>query len=204
MASFNGNVDLLALNGAQVMTGIGGKDDKRPYICIPADVNEIKIEASKNDQSKMMAKLRVNIWPLNDAYKNKVRQSAMERGDTNINVPTHEMQISFSIDYIKAVIKAYPALVQQVKDANKERSPQIVDQNPEDENTQLFKLIQRRMNKRLANLYQHIAQPAQPGYPQQPMASVMGGAAVYTPPTDGANDYSSMPGYNDPDSDLPF
>lgn len=115
MASYNGNIDLLALNGAKVLVGIDEKNAQRPYVCIPLDVNEIRVEASKNDASKRQAKLRVNIWPFNEAYKNKNRQSAAERGDTQVSVPTHEMSLSFSTEYVKAVAKAFPKLVEQVK-----------------------------------------------------------------------------------------
>lgn len=52
MASYNGNVDLLSLNGAKVLVGIDEKNAQRPYVCIPLDVNEIRVEASKNDASK--------------------------------------------------------------------------------------------------------------------------------------------------------
>ena len=202
MASYNGNIDLLALNGAKVLVGIDEKNAQRPYVCIPIDVNEIRVDASKNDASKKQAKLRVNIWPFNEAYKNKIRQSASERGDTQVSVPTHEMQLSFSTEYVKAVAKAFPKLVEQVKEANKERDPDIVNQDYNDENTHLFKAIRTRMNKRIASLYQ--PQPtAQPTYPQQAYGSA-GNATAYVPPADGGNDYSSMPGYDDPNSDLPF
>ncbi len=154
MASYNGNVDLLSLNGAKVLVGIDEKNKQRPYVCIPIDVNEIRVETSKNDASKTQAKLRVNIWPFNEAYKNKIRQSAAERGDTQVSVPTHEMQLSFSTEYVKAVAKAFPKLVEQVKEANKERDPEIVNQDFNDENTHLFRAIRTRMNKRIASLYQ--------------------------------------------------
>ena len=203
MASFNGNIDLLALNGAKVLVGIDEKKKQRPYVCIPLDVNEIRVETSKNDASKTQAKLRVNVWPFNEAYKNKIRQSAAERGDTNISVPTHEMLLSFSVEYVKAVAKAFPKLVEQVKDANKERDPEIVNQDFNDENTHLFKAIRTRMNKRIASLYQPQPTAQQQTYPQQPYGAV-GNATAYVPPVDGGNDYSSMPGYDDPNSDLPF
>lgn len=203
MASFNGNVDLLALNGAKVLVGIDEKNKQRPYVCIPLDVNEIRVEASKNDPNKQNAKLRINIWPYNDAYKNKIRQSAAERGDSNASVPTHEMQLSFSADYVKAVAKAFPKLVEQVKEANKDKDPDIVNQNYEDENSHLFKAIRTRMNKRIASLYQPKATTTQQPYPQQAYGAA-GNATTYVPPADGGNDYSSMPGYNDPNSDLPF
>lgn len=44
MASYNGNIDLLSLNGAQVFKGIDSKNPERVYVCIPADLNEIKVE----------------------------------------------------------------------------------------------------------------------------------------------------------------
>lgn len=203
MASFNGNIDLLALNGAKVLVGIDEKNKQRPYVCIPLDVNEIRVETSKNDASKTQAKLRVNVWPFNEAYKNKIRQSAAERGDTNISVPTHEMLLSFSVEYVKAVAKAFPKLVEQVKDANKERDPEIVNQDYNDENTHLFKAIRTRMNKRIASLYQPQSTTTQQPYPQQAYGAV-GNATTYVPQADGSQDYTSMPGYNDPNSDLPF
>ena len=202
MASYNGNIDLLALNGAKVLVGIDEKNAKRPYVCIPTDVNEIRLEESKNDSSKTQAKLRVNIWPFNEAYKNKIRQIAAERGNTQVSVPTHEMQLSFSTEYVKAVAKAFPKLVEQVKEANKERDPEIVNQDFNDENSHLFKAIRTRMNKRIASLYQ--PQPTQQQtYPQQAYGTASN-ATAYVPPADGGNDYSSMPGYDDPNSDLPF
>lgn len=204
MASYNGNIDLLALNGAKVLVGIDEKNKQRPYVCIPLDVNEIRVETSKNDASKTQAKLRVNVWPFNEAYKNKIRQSAAERGDTNISVPTHEMQLSFSVEYVKAVAKAFPKLVEQVKEANKERDPEIENQDFNDENTHLFKAIRTRMNKRIASLYQPQTATQQQTYPQQAYGTA-GNATTYVPPADGSQDCcTSMPGYNDPNSDLPF
>lgn len=204
MASYNGNIDLLALNGAKVLVGIDENNKQRPYVCIPLDVNEIRVETSKNDASKTQAKLRVNVWPFNEAYKNKIRQSAAERGDTNISVPTHEMQLSFSVEYVKAVAKAFPKLVEQVKEANKERDPEIVNQDFNDENTHLFKAIRTRMNKRIASLYQPQTATQQQTYPQQAYGTA-GNATTYVPPADGSQDCcTSMPGYNDPNSDLPF
>lgn len=203
MASFNGNIDLLALNGAKILVGIDEKNKQRPYVCIPLDVNEIRVEASKNDASKQNAKLRVNIDPYNEAYKNKIRQSNAERGDTNKSVPTHEMKMSYSADFVKAMAKAFPKLVEQVKEFSKEKDPDIVNQDYNDENTHLFKAIRNRMNKRIASLYQPQFSATQQPYPQQAYGAA-GNATAYVPPADGADPYSSMPGYDDPNSDLPF
>lgn len=202
MASYNGNIDLLSLNGTQVLVGIDAKNPQRPYICIPCDLNEIRVEVSKNDANRQMAKLRVNIWPFNEQYKNKVRQSAYERGDSNVSVPTHEMQLSFSVDYIKAIAKNFPKLVEQVKEANKEKDPNIVNENFNDENTHLFKAIRARMNKRIAQLYQPQSTGNRQPYPTQAYSAV-NGANTYVPPTDGSFDPFVPDADMNPD-DLPF
>lgn len=202
MASYNGNIDLLSLNGTQVLVGIDAKNPQRPYVCIPCDLNEIRVEVSKNDANRQMAKLRVNIWPFNEQYKNKVRQSAQERGDSNVSVPTHEMQLSFSVDYIKAIAKNFPKLVEQVKEANKEKDPNIVNENFNDENTHLFKAIRARMNKRIAQLYQPQSTGNSQPYPTQAYSAV-NGANTYVPPAGGSSDPFVPDADMNPD-DLPF
>ena len=202
MASYNGNINLLALSGAKICVGPDKDNPQRPYVCIPLDVNEIRVEPNQNDPTKQVAKLRVNIWPLNENYKNTIRRNNAERGDTNKDVPTHEMQISYSVDYIKAVAKKFPKLVEQVKEASKEKDPDIVNQDPQDENTHLFKAIRNRMNKRLAQLYQPKPAANQQQNYQQPSYGTAS-ATSWTPPASGY-DPSQMEGYGDPNSDLPF
>lgn len=202
MASFNGNIDLLSLNGSQVFTGIDKNKPQRAYVCIPVDLNEIKVEPAPNNAQRTLAKLHVNIWPLNEQYKAKVRQSALERGDTNVSVPTHEMQVSFTTDYIKSAIDTFPKLVEQVKEANKAQTPDIVNQNPKDESTRLFKAIRSRMNKRLAMLYQPLSTMQPQGAYQAPSYAQAGTASAYTPPAENTDPWT---GYTDADmEDLPF
>ena len=201
MASYNGNIDLLSLNGAQVFKGIDAKNPERVYVCIPAGLNEIKVEQSPKDPNRTLAKLRVNIWPLNEQYKAKVRQSSMERGNSNVTVPTHEMQMSFSADFIKDIVRKFPKLVEQVREANKERDPDIVNQDPTDENSPLFKAIRQRMNKRLAMLYQPQATQQPSPYATQNVG-VAGAVTGYVAP---AENTDPLAGYTDADTgDLPF
>lgn len=201
MASYNGNIDLLSLNGAQVLKGIDAKNPERVYVCIPAGLNEIKVEQSPKDPNRTLAKLRVNIWPLNEQYKAKVRQSSMERGNSNVTVPTHEMQMSFSADFIKDIVRKFPKLVEQVREANKERDPEIVNQDPTDENSHLFKAIRQRMNKRLAMLYQPQAAQQPSPYATQNVG-VAGAVTGYVAP---AENTDPLAGYTDADvGDLPF
>lgn len=202
MASFNGSIDLLALNGAQVFTGIDPKNPTRAFVCVPVDLNEIKLTTSRNDAAKQIAGLRVNIWPLNEAYKNAVRRSAQERGDSNVNVPTHEMQISFTTEYVKDIAKAFPKLVEQVREQNKERDPGIMTQNVQDENSHLFKALRNRMSKRLAMLYQPQSNAQTTVYPQQSY-NVASNATAYVAP---ANNENAQPQWGESfnEEDLPF
>ena len=203
MASYNGNIDLLSLNGAQVFKGIDKNNPERVYVCIPADLNEIKVEQHPQQKDRTLAKMRVNIRPLSENYKNAVRRSAQERGDTNVTVPTHEMQMSYSLDYIKAVVQKFPKLVEQVKEANKERDPEIVNQDPTDENTHLFNAIRQRMNKRLAMLYQpQVTQ--QPSPYATPNVGTAGAATNYVAPAEANNDPFAGNTYGADDDALPF
>ena len=203
MASYNGNIDLLSLNGAQVFKGIDKNNPERVYVCIPADLNEIKVEQHPQKQDRTLAKMRVNIRPLSENYKNAVRRSAQERGDTNVTVPTHEMQMSYSVDYIKAVVQKFPKLVEQVKEANKERDTDIVNQDPTDENTHLFNAIRQRMNKRLAMLYQPQA-TQQPSPYATPNVGTAGAATNYVAPAEASNDPFAGNTYGADDDALPF
>ena len=203
MASYNGNIDLLSLNGAQVFKGIDKNNPERVYVCVPADLYEIKVEQHPQKQDRTLAKMRVNIRPLSENYKNAVRRSAQERGDTNVTVPTHEMQMSYSVDYIKAVVQKFPKLVEQVKEANKERDPEIVNQDPTDENTHLFNAIRQRMNKRLAMLYQPQA-AQQPSPYATPIVGTAGAATNYVAPAEASNDPFAGSTYGADDDALPF
>lgn len=201
MASYSGNIDYLALNGVQVLKGIDKNNPERVFICTPLDVNEIKWERHPQDPNRMVAKMRVNIWPLSENYKNVMRRTAQERGDANVSVPTHEMQMSFSVDYIKDIARKFPKLVEQVKEANKERDPEIVNQDPTDENTHLFKAIRQRLNKRLAMLYQ--PQPTKQSPYATPNVGVAGAATSCVAPAESSGvDLSGYAPANE--DDCPF
>lgn len=172
-------------------------------MCVPVDLNEIRLTTSRNDANKQIAGLRVNIWPLNEEYKNAVRRKAQERGDNNVNVPTHEMKISYTTEYVKYIAKSFPKLVEQVKEQNKERDPNIMTQDAQDENSHLFKALRNRMNKRLAMFYQPQSTPQQTSY-QQPAFAQAGTATAYVPPANSEQTSQPQWGENFNESDLPF
>ena len=57
MASFSGNIDLLSLSGAKVLVDVDKANKNRPFVCIPLDANEIRVETVKNDPNRQVAKL---------------------------------------------------------------------------------------------------------------------------------------------------
>lgn len=202
MANYSGNIDLLTLNEAGIYTGIDKNHPERTWVCAPTDVNEITVKYSPFDPKRLMALLRVAIWPLNEAYKAKIRQSAQERGDENVSVPTHELQHSFSLEYIKGAIKSFVKLPKVVIEENKDNHPEYAEQDPSDENTSLFKAIRRRMNKRMGMLFQpRTAQRPSPY--AQPTFAAAGAATGYVAPAEASG--TDLSGYNPADDeDLPF
>lgn len=195
MASFYGSIDLLSLTGAEARTlECNGKS--KVYVCIPCDFNEITIRPNTYKDGKLTAPVKVNIRPYSEKYKDSVRRSAYERGDSNANVPTHEVTQSYSTDFIKEVIKRKPSMVNDIKEAFKATLPEIVTQDPLDENTALFKQVRFRMNRRIASLYQ----PQQPQQ-QQPASSIFApttASTAYVPPAEGEDMSPSF------DDDMPF
>lgn len=202
MASFSLSPDLLGFNGAKVFTNLDEKYPEWPWVCFPQPLNPITFKTAKNDPNRQMAYLSLNMWPLSDNYKNAIRRSAMENGDSNPRIPTHELCLNFSVEYIKHAAKTFPKLVEQVKEQFKATDPDIVNQDPADENTHLFKAIRNRMNKRIALVYQPQLQQ-QPSPYTQPTFAAAGAATGYVAPAESSG--VDLGGYNPAeDEDLPF
>jgi hypothetical protein len=201
MASYSLSPDLFGMNGTKVFTNLDEKHPDWPWVCFPQPLNPITFKAAKNDPNRQMAFLSLNMWPLSENYKNAIRRSALEQGDNNPRVPTHELCLNFTIETIKQFAKVFPKLVEQVKEANKERDPEIVNQDPTDENTHLFKALRNRLNKRIALVYQPQLQQ-QPSPYAQPAFAAAGAATGYVAPAEGTD---PLAGFSDADvGDLPF
>lgn len=202
MSNFIPKPDLLILNGAKVVTNFDEKHPDWPWICIPQPLNPITFKTAKNDPNRLMAILSLSMWTLNENYKNAIRRSVMERGDSNVNIPTHEMCLNFPVETIKLLIRVFPKLVDEVKEQFKTTDSDIVNQDPTDENTHLFKAIRNRLNKRLTLVYQY-QQPQQPSPYALPTFAAAGAVTDYVAP---ANPNGvDLGGYNPAeDEDLPF
>lgn len=202
MASFSLSPDLYVFNGMKVFTNLDEKHPEWPWVCFPQPLNPITFKTASNDPNRQMAFLSLNMWPLSENYKNAIRRSAMEKGDSNPRIPTHELCFNFPVEYIKQVVKSFPKLVEQVKEQFKETDPDIVNQDPTDENTHLFKAIRNRMNKRIALVYQPQLQQQPSPYVQQNYAAASA-ATGYVAPTEENTDPFAGNTYNEED-DLPF
>lgn len=202
MASFSLSPDLYVFNGMKVFTNLDEKHPEWPWVCFPQPLNPITFKTASNDPNRQMAFLSLNMWPLSENYKNAIRRSVMEKGNSNPRIPTHELCFNFPVEYIKQVAKSLPKLVEQVKEQFKETDPDIVNQDPTDENTHLFKAIRNRMNKRIALVYQPQLQQQPSPYVQQNYAAASA-ATGYVAPTEENTDPFAGNTYNEED-DLPF
>lgn len=202
MASFSLSPDLYVFNGMKVFTNLDEKHPEWPWVCFPQPLNPITFKTASNDPNRQMAFLSLNMWPLSENYKNAIRRSAMEKGDSNPRIPTHELCFNFPVEYIKQVVKSFPKLVEQVKEQFKETDPDIVNQDPTDENTHLFKAIRNRMNKRIALVYQPQLHQQPSPYAQQNYAAASA-ATGYVAPTEENTEPFAGNTYNEED-DLPF
>ena len=110
--------------------------------------------------------------------------------------------LSYSVQYVKDIAKAFPKLVEQVKEQNKERDPSIMTQDVQDENSHLFKALRNRLNKRLAMFSQPLSTPQQTTY-QQPVFAQAGTATAYVPPANTEQTSQPQWGENFNESDLP-
>lgn len=202
MASFSLSPDLYVFNGMKVFTNLDEKHPEWPWVCFPQPLNPITFKTANNDPNRQMAFLSLNMWPLSENYKNAIRRSAMEKGDSNPRIPTHELCFNFPVEYIKQVAKSFPKIVEQVKEQFKETDPDIVNQDPTDENTHLFKAIRNRMNKRIALVYQPQLHQQPSPYAQQNYAAASA-ATGYVAPTEENTEPFAGNTYNEED-DLPF
>lgn len=101
MASFNATIDLMALKGARLLSGIDQKHPGRNYVCIPVDWSEIKV--TENQQmGGYRANLRVNLWPTSDKFRQACIERRRQRGDDtdDYNPPSHTVEVGYSQDFL--------------------------------------------------------------------------------------------------------
>lgn len=160
MATFRPNIDLMALPGAKALTLNDGTADKPKnvnYICIPADLNEIRIERSRNDESKLTAYLPLMMRPLSQAYIDSIVQNRQRRGDAvDMNkIESHELTLNHTPEFVKAWTDAVAAKLLK-------EHPEWAGQNPHERvangQNDLYYEVRRTINKRVGKGYPVMAQ----------------------------------------------
>lgn len=203
MANFNlPQFNLLAYKQAQVLTNIDQKNPNRAFVCIPVDVNEIKVNGNRATSRMTMRTLKSPEKVL--AGINRKRQQQGEDPMTMDELHSHTLDINFSDDFVLTWVKVYKdALVKKTLEA---QSPEYVDKikdaDPLDTNSPLFKAIKYFMQPKLANAYPFRQQPQQQAYPQS-FAQATGTPTAYVAPAEGQDAFDAA-SYADPDSELPF
>ena len=205
MASFNANINLLAYKQSRICGGIDPKNPNRAFVCIPCDINEVKIS---DDGTR--ATSHINIWPLGnaDALLRAINETRQRRGDAPLTLDqlhTHTLDVGFSDDHVKLAIKAYgKALIDKVLAAQKpDYAAKIQNDDPNDVNSGLFKAIRSYMQPRLANVYQHRRQPS--AAPAPVAYQQVQGATAWTQPAESQDPFAMAMEQSEPGTDeLPF
>ena len=199
MASFTTtSFDLLALHGAKLLNV-----DDTISIVIPCKKNNITINQG---QRRQYANLPVAVWPKRDVQHDLDwrNQQRAQRGDEPLTIdkmPTHDMKVNFTTDFIVEQIKKFQKpdgtnpLVQGVlSNMTEDRRNRLKDLDPLDTTSGLYYAIRDHYNIRLAEMYARVPQASsQPTVAQQ--------VSGYTPVTD-----EQMTQYDDDieNPDLPF
>lgn len=203
MANFNlPQVNLLAFKQAQVLTNIDPKNPNVPYVCIPAPVNEIKLQGNRATVRMTMNNLRSPEKVL--AGINRKRQQNGEDPMTMDELHSHTLDVSYSDEFVLSWIKAYKdALVKKTLEAqSQDYADKIKDGNPEDTTDPLFKAIKYYMQPKLANVYPFRSQQSQQPAPYNQFGQATGAPTAYVAPAEG--EQVPFEAYNAADDDLPF
>lgn len=197
MASFYGNIDLMKLKGAKLLTGLDEKKKDRVYVCIPVAWSEIK--TTQDAQGNTHARLSVNLWETGAKYRQACIAGKQARGEdvSNYIPPSHQMEVGYSEDFrTKAEEAARKRLLKEHPDWSQPEHAQ-----------ELKNAIYNAVRVRLGTISAHVAKEQRAS-----VATAVQGVSGYTPQqTEGAD--GQVQGAADPNDpfanddypdDLPF
>lgn len=195
MADFNGKVNLLALKGAKVFSGLDPAHPQMNWVCIPVPYNEIELSADGK-----YANVGIRMVETNDKFRQACIQRRQMAGDPmdNYTPPSHQVEVSFSKEFRE---KAMEAARKRIVSEHDDWMSNPDMQDPEF-NKELRNAIYDAVRLRLGSMYarfrqQQTMQTAAPAAAGQPSA--------WTPPAvDPITGMPVQPGYNPDNDDLPF
>lgn len=203
MATFRPNIDLLAIPGAKAMTmndGTAEQPRNVNYICIPADLNEISIERSRNDESKLTAFINLMMRPLSQRYIDTIVENRQRRGDAvDMNkIESHEITLNHTPEFVKAWTERVAAKLLA-------EHPEWQGQNPYEKvdgaANDLYYEVRRTVNKRVGKGYPVGVSQSSHQAPAPTFGFAQGAQAFV--PTGNAEQVPMGPG-EAPIDDLPF
>ena len=99
MATFSGQLDLMALIGAKLLEGIDSDAPKRGYICIPLDWNQIKVNVDKRGSTH--ANMDIYMGPASEGIVKWWEKNRIQAGEpiTVYNIPSHRISLSLTQEY---------------------------------------------------------------------------------------------------------
>lgn len=167
MSSFSGSVDLMQCKGAVLRSGIDEKHPSRNYVCVPVEWSEIKVTEDAQSHT-FRANMRVNLWPVSDAFRQACITRRVQRGDSveGYNPPSHTMEVGYSEDFRKKAM-----------DAAKKR---LLGEHPdwnmdEKENKDLRNAMYNAVRVRLGSFYTNVPKPQQTYTATAPAVGQTGG-----------------------------
>lgn len=101
-----------------------------------------------------MATVRCGIFPYSEKYLQSALQAQQQRGENpnSDNIPSHEMTLSHTDSFVKAVAMRKDFIDAAIQ-RDGGRTQGLATQNPNDENSMLFRIIRRILNNRVAQCY---------------------------------------------------
>lgn len=110
MATFSGQLDLMALIGAKLLEGIDSDAPKRAYICIPLDWNQIKVSVDK--QGTTHVNMDIYMGPASKGIVKWWEKNRIQAGEpiTVYNVPSHRISLSLTQEYREKLVDRAKAL----------------------------------------------------------------------------------------------
>lgn len=194
--NFSGNLNLLALKGAKVFSGLDQKHPQMNFVCIPVGYNDIVLSADGK-----RADVGVYMAETSDKYRQACIQRRQMSGEdmTDYNPPSHTVEVSFSREFRE---RAMEAARKRIVGEHPEWQTNEDLQKPEF-NRDLKNAMYDAVRVRLGSLYARVRQ--QQATMQTAAPAAAGQPSAWQPPqVDPLTGQPVQSAYDPTEDDLPF